>query len=119
MVRLGKMPRIWRLLKNVRLLRSFKVKHRFDTSLFGKLKNILGKSEQNIISKLSLYVGVLLLAHILSCFWYFLSVHNTNPDNWILSYDWTSQKVDGSSTGNSYKNGSSSQNLGEEGEIDI
>lgn len=74
-----------------KLLRTFRAKKGDDTLLSRLITKFL-KSDRFLYSVIPLYVLVLLLAHIATCVWYYIS-DSDNPDAWLNRYEYRNESL--------------------------
>lgn len=84
LVRLARIPRIYRLVRIIRLLRVFRLVK--SQGFFNKVSNLL-KMNAGILRLLKFSVSVILIVHIVGCFWYYIAkIDDFSPDTWVTRH---------------------------------
>jgi len=84
-------PRIYKLLKMTRLLRTVRAAKSSDTVISRFISSML-KSEMFLISIAPLYILILFISHTFACIWYFIS-DNDDPNSWINLYGYSDESL--------------------------
>jgi hypothetical protein len=81
LIRLVRVPRLYRLIRVLRLLKMARLFNKNTTKKIIKLLQI----NWNLLRLLQFSFSTLILAHILSCLWYYTTrIDESNPDNWVV-----------------------------------
>ena len=80
-VTISRIPRIYKLFRMTKLLRTYKSANQTDTVISNLISKMI-KSKHFIYKILPLYVLILLIAHIFTCIWYYIS-DTDEPIGWI------------------------------------
>lgn len=76
-----RLPRLYRFLKIMKLIMAIKVLNKFPW--YQKLINNL-KMNGSILRMISGVIGVIVLMHLVACFWYLSAKSNDfDPDTWV------------------------------------
>jgi len=93
LLRISKMPRLYKFLKGAKMLRTIKVKKKGRETFVTKILLYFASSDHISFYIIPVYMLGLIIAHWFSCLWYFISDSITNPDNWIDSYHYRGEQV--------------------------
>ena len=77
-----KLPKMFRILRGLRLLRVFKIKRK-DRTIFGKIKEYLKQKESLFLSILPFFVKNLMIVHFLACLWNMLGELQESNETWL------------------------------------
>lgn len=80
------LPKIWKLFRLARLLRTLKIKKKQDTFI-GKIYKILIHNRKLLISIVPIYALNVIIAHILASAWHSLALVDES-ESWIARFGW-------------------------------
>ena len=90
LLKLTKMPRLYRLVKISKLIRAMKMKRKGNTFV-GKILRRLVSGESLLANIMPLWLGGALIAYIFACVWHFIAVMFIDPTSWIIRYDYMAE----------------------------
>lgn len=88
-LKFAKVPKLYKMFKIAKLLRTLKLRRK-GNSLMGRLLRSFSSSDTIYFSILPFYLFGLIIAHIFSCVWHFLSFRDGNADSWLRRYGYDS-----------------------------
>jgi len=92
LLKLTKMPRLYRLVKISKLIRAMKMKRKGNT-LIGKLISRLFRGDSILVNILPLWLFGALIAYIFGCIWHFVAILLLDPSTWLIRYDYYAEET--------------------------
>jgi hyperpolarization activated cyclic nucleotide-gated potassium channel 2 len=82
LLRLIRLPRLYRLVRISRFFKIFKMNRYSPT--FMKIQDFF-RLNHSFTRLMSVFVSVIIFAHILACFWFFIAkLEGFGPDSWVV-----------------------------------
>lgn len=85
-VRITKMPKIYRMFRLLKFIRVIKLRQKKNTYIAKSLKKFI-KSDNLISGILPLYGFGILISYLFSCLWHFVPKENPDAESWLIRYD--------------------------------
>jgi len=88
-IRITKIPKLWKVLRAAKLLRTVRVKKKNPT--------FIGKLLQFLKSKNAVFVSLLFFSvvsvHFMACAWHFISWNTKDPRSWLIRYGYEHEHI--------------------------
>lgn len=85
LAKFAKAPRIYKMMKITKLLRTLRMGKKKDT-FFSKVVRYFSRSDLLMISIVPIYIGSMIVAQIFCCVWHLIANTSSNPENWLVQY---------------------------------